>query len=884
MNQSENPIMEGLLKERSFNDTEIFSRNSHFIGKSVNRVLRIIVLSAGIITILIGLVTLIGQATGNDIFRKLNSSIHSMRANTAVCLILLACMLIIKEFSSKHKMAGILFRIIILIISSFCIITLFEYLFNWNSGIDELLFSDSKIEGYTLFPGRLSFNTAICFLLLGFALFFVDTKSKSLLFISQIFPLVSILLCIFPILGYLNGSKILLLISFSNHMSLYTAISLMALSMGVICLPHSGGFLSILTVNGPGGYMARRLLPLTVAVPVAFIWIRLFANSGVSGSRSVDVIIISFLYIGIFAFFIWKTARAVNSIDLERLNAQRALKQSEQIFHSALDNMMEGCQLIGFDWKFLYINKTAEIHNRRPSADLIGKSYIESWPDIEKTEVFKKIKDCMDNRVYHVMKNEFAFSDGSKGWFDLRIQQVPEGIFILSTDITEQVLDETHNLLANEILEHINRYNETEIMITSIIESIKEKTGFEAIGIRIKDGEDFPYYKTAGFCDEFVKSERFLCSRDEKGNIIRDENNKPLLDCMCGNILCGRVEASKSFFTSGGSFRSNNTSLLLATTTNEDRMARTRNYCNSAGYESVALIPLRSGNKIIGLLQLNDHRKDLFNASIIPFFETLGSSIGIAIMRNKAENELKNLNIELEKRVSERTEQLLDSNKELESFAYSVSHDLRAPLRHVIGFSEILEEELEKGMDIETKRLTGKIKGSAIKMGRLIDELLNYSRHGKTDLKTKLLQLNPIIQDVITEANDIIKDRNITWKINKLPDVRADQTLIRLVFQNFINNSIKFTSKKESASIEIGSEENHSGEYTFYIKDNGAGFDMEYVNKLFGVFQRLHTTEEFEGTGIGLATVRRIVRRHGGKVWAEGSIDEGATFFFTLPK
>jgi light-regulated signal transduction histidine kinase (bacteriophytochrome) len=205
-------------------------------------------------------------------------------------------------------------------------------------------------------------------------------------------------------------------------------------------------------------------------------------------------------------------------------------------------------------------------------------------------------------------------------------------------------------------------------------------------------------------------------------------------------------------------------------------------------------------------------------------------------------------------------------------------------LRHVIGFSEILEEELGKGNEANVHRLTEKIKSSAARMGRLIDELLDYSRLGRTDLKTGLISLNPIIEEVINEAADIIKERKITWQISSLPEVHADKTLMRLVLQNLINNSIKFTSKKEDAVIEIGFQKAENNDNVFFVKDNGAGFEMEFSDKLFGVFQRLHTAQEFEGSGIGLATVRRILKRLGGKVWAEAKNNEGATFYFTLPK
>lgn len=224
------------------------------------------------------------------------------------------------------------------------------------------------------------------------------------------------------------------------------------------------------------------------------------------------------------------------------------------------------------------------------------------------------------------------------------------------------------------------------------------------------------------------------------------------------------------------------------------------------------------------------------------------------------------------------------SNNELESFAYSVSHDLQAPLRHIIGFSDKLKNYLKSKTDDEATRLTDKIVNSGIKMSQLIDNLLTYSRLGRAELKIQIVSLPSIVDEIIKESQDSNSKRVIEWNIKSLPEVRADLTQIRLVFQNLIENALKYTSKKTKAYIELGYMEIEGKEYLFYVKDNGAGFDMKYVNKLFGVFQRLHTSEEFEGTGIGLANVRRIISKHGGRIWAEAEENAGASFYFTMPK
>lgn len=635
--------------------------------------------------------------------------------------------------------------------------------------------------------------------------------------------------------------------------------------------------------------MARRLLPITLLIPILFIWIRLLTDFYRPTGGSYDILIVSFLYIGIFAFFIWKVARSVNTIDLDRILTLKELEQSEQRFNLAFHSSPAALTISKLgDETIIDINGAYCTLVGKSRENLLGRSTtdLNLWADNSERDKLLaelRLKGKVHNIEIKIMKGEHEIRTVLAS-FEMINLHGESCILSSAIDITDLKLTEIQNVLANEILEHLNRYTDSEVMIMSVIKSIRANTGIEAVAIRIKNGEDYPYYKTSGLSDEFVEAEKYLCSYDKDGNVERDAEGDPMLECMCGNILCNRVDSTKSFFTDGGSFRSNNTSLLLASTTDEERLTRTRNRCNSEGYESVALIPLRSGSEIIGLLQLNDHRKNLFDEKIIPFFERIGSSIGIAIMRNKVENEIKQLNKELENRVAERTEQLMESNKELESFAYSVSHDLRAPLRHVIGFTEILESDLGEMADPEISRLTGTIKNSAHKMGQLIDELLNYSRLGRTKLKTIKISLNPLIEEVLKEASDITKKRDITWNINKLPDVYADPTLLRLVFQNLINNSIKFTGKKQKAVIEINFEEKGDKEYAFYIKDNGAGFDSKYANKLFGVFQRLHTSEEFEGTGIGLATVKRIVKRHGGSVWADGIHGEGATFCFTLPK
>jgi len=248
--------------------------------------------------------------------------------------------------------------------------------------------------------------------------------------------------------------------------------------------------------------------------------------------------------------------------------------------------------------------------------------------------------------------------------------------------------------------------------------------------------------------------------------------------------------------------------------------------------------------------------------------------------RKQREDEIRNLNRELARRAVE----LEASNKELEAFAYSVSHDLRAPLRHVSGYSELLQRQASSSLDEKSRRFVRTILESSKRMADLIDDLLAFSRIGRAETRKTAVDLEQLTKEVVAEIGQETKGRDIVWKVNALPVCYGDRSMLRLVVANLLSNAVKFTRMRNPAEIEIGCAKGDGNEIEVFVRDNGAGFDMRYVDKLFGVFQRLHLPEQFEGTGIGLATVQRIIHRHGGTVRAEGAVDRGATFYLSLPK
>jgi signal transduction histidine kinase len=438
-------------------------------------------------------------------------------------------------------------------------------------------------------------------------------------------------------------------------------------------------------------------------------------------------------------------------------------------------------------------------------------------------------------------------------------------------DISEHRRLELQRELSLSVLERLNKGGNQKDMIRDLILFIKEFSGLEAVGIRLKEGDEYPYYDTVGFVEGHVQRENRLCAINENGKIIVDARGNAILECMCGNVICRRFDPGKPFFTKEGSFWTNSTTELLATTTEGDRQAKTRNICHEEGYESIALIPFKSGSTVVGLLQLNDTRRDRFTLELIEFYEGIIESIRTILERQQAFDIQKILAQKLQAQVNE-----------LEAFSYGIAHDLRSPLVSIEGFRRLLREDI-KEQNVKNVQEDLRLLDSGVKrMQVFLNDTLEYSRSGHLIKRTNGVAFGEIATEVITELNEQISKIGATVTIAKtFPRIYLDRTRIKQVVANLVQNSIKYRDKTVPLEIEIGHYLSKK-ETVFFVRDNGPGIDASEAEKVFTLFYR--GTSEGEGSGVGLALVKKAIEAHGGRVWVQqDQKKKGTTICFTLP-
>ena len=492
----------------------------------------------------------------------------------------------------------------------------------------------------------------------------------------------------------------------------------------------------------------------------------------------------------------WKMVITTTDIT-ERKEADEKLRESEERFRSILDNMIEGCQIIDFDWRYVYVNDTVAGHGHNTREALIGHTMMEKYPGIEETELFSAMRDCMENHVVHHMENKFIYPDGSIGYFELGIQPVKEGVFILSVDVTSR------KKMENQLKENERQYRELVQNANSAI-------------LRWKSNGDIAFF------NEFAAS--FF------GYSPKEVLGKPV------SILVPPTDSTGDDLSE----------LVQSIAQNPEQFANVVN-------ENI-----RKDGSRVWMAWTNK-----------PVYDENGQVMEILAVGSDITGQ------------KQMEEELRRSNAELEQFAYIASHDLQEPLRAVAGMVQLLQKRYEGKLDERADEYIGHAVEAAGRMQALIQALLSYSRVERRNQPIELIDAGECLDAALKNLTVAIRESHAKVTADPMPKVQADPTQLTQIFQNLIGNGIKFQGNEEP-QIHISATQ-LKDTWQFSVRDNGIGIEPQYFERIFLIFQRLHTRREYSGTGIGLALCKKIIERHRGSIWVESHPNEGSTFHFTLP-
>jgi PAS domain S-box-containing protein len=543
----------------------------------------------------------------------------------------------------------------------------------------------------------------------------------------------------------------------------------------------------------------------------------------------------------------------------EQHMAEQALRESEARFRGTLDSMLEGCQILDYEWRYVYINAAAERHNRRPNSELIGNRYMDMWPGIESTHVFAVIRQCLEERTAQTLENEFSFPDGTIGWFDLIVQPVPEGVFILSVDTTTRKRTEAA-LREAELQKQTASYTRNLIeasldplvtisaggKITDVNEATVRATGVPREGLI---GTDFSDYFT-----EPEKASRGYRQVFDRGAVT----DYPL-------TILHKDGAVMDVLYNASVYRDNGGNVLGIFAAARDITARKRVEDELAVYRRSLedLVAARTAELQAAVADLNGSRRAALNL--------LKDTMEARRAAEQAETSIRRAAEDLER-----------SNKDLEQFAYVASHDLQEPLRAVGGFMGLLKKQYNENLDAGAREYIEQAIEGAERMQALINDLLTFSRVGTRGAAFAVINMKEAADRALKNLQAAIAESTTIVTCGSMPEVSADLSQMTQLIQNLIGNAIKFHGPRRP-EVHLTAQRKDDC-WVFSVADNGIGIEPQYFDRIFLIFQRLHTRSQYKGTGIGLAICKKIVERHGGKLWVESRVDVGSTFYFTLPE
>ena len=743
-----------------------------------------------------------------------------VKANTAVCFLLIGLALSIAR-SRGHKGSerrNIVIGLLALVVSAVGLLSFLEYWYGWNLGLDQLLIlADADDTPGSVRIGLMSPITGLGFALLGPAVVALDCNAKWARWLGQALTSVVAITSLFGILDLALEPGAS---AIHTYIAPTTALVLFILAFGVMTARTDCGLGALLATLSLGGMLARRLFPAAIMFPFVIGWMR---SKGLHAGLYSDWTGMAIVTVSATALLAGTTAWTAFLID--RTDAKR---------------------------------RKAEESSRRLAAIVTGSN----------DAIIGKSLDGMIETWNPGAEEMYGYSAAEVVGHHISLLMPPDHL-----DDYSKIME---RITRGEIVRHYEtvrmRKDGRVFPVSLSVSPVRDESGKIASTSAI--ARDITGHKQA---EESLRAQshtlQLLLDNMEEGMVAADENGEFLLWNQAAEGLAGRGPADLSIEEWSLHYEMYATDGVTLLPTGQLPLVRAIRG-ETVRMESIVRSPKAPSG---AWLEFTGR----------PLKDELGASRGGLVVfrdvtaRKAAEREIRTLYDELEQRVHDRTAQLEAANKELEAFTYSVSHDLRAPLRHISGFSRILSEEFGPALPPEAQHHLQRIEDGTRRMGQLVDDLLNLARVGRRELSLQITGLKSVVEEVINALALEIAGREIEWKIGSLPYVECDPGLMNQVFQNLISNALKFTRPRKPAVIEIGQQQ-ENGAVVVFVRDNGVGFSMKYAEKLFGVFQRLHRVEEFEGTGVGLATVQRVIQKHGGRIWAEAELDKGATFYFTL--
>ncbi len=872
--------------------------------------------AAALLTAVVGALVLLGWLLDIRALKAILPGFATMKPNTALCFLLLGAALWLlpkpgEDVRPWRRPAWIAPALIVALVAG---VTLIEYGVAVDLWIDRLLFADA-VATEAPHPGRMSPMTALAFALTSAALLLAGTRRAKARLPAQLFAAAAGLMALVAVLGYGYGVQALYQVGPYASTAFHTAVTFLVLAAGTLCAVHDAPPMSILAADLPGAKFARNLLvALVVVVPVVG-WLRLKGQEagwyGTEYGLAVMVVASMVILAGVILFH----AHWANRADERILRAQRLYAllshTNQSVVHARdrdalLEQICRGTvEVGGFACAWVgWIDERGEVTGiaARAGADeeLVADAVHAMREQTDVRARFARI--AVDAQT--VVVNDLARLPVSRkrdaALLRLGYRSVA-GLPIRSAGRVHAVL-----MVYSTKAEH---FEEAELRLLG---EIATDIGFALDQLELEAGRREAEQEIRRLNATLAsQAERLRILHEIDRGLVAEETPEAIAAAAIGplrellgvaraivnvfDLAAGEVEwlaaAGRRRIHRGPGVRYSMRFMGDVEALKKGELQRIDVHALPPGPDVDALlasgvreylvVPMIAGGELIGALSFGG-APGPFPTRQIGIAQEAAAQLAIAIAQARLHERVRRQAEALELRVRERTAQLEAANKDLESFTYSVSHDLRAPLRAIDGFSHMLEEDYRERLDAEGRRLLGQVRAGAARMVRLIDDLLELSRAGRAPLARRNADMSALANDAAGEVLRDVNGARPAIEVGPLPPASCDPALLRQVWLNLIGNAVKYSSRRAAPLVAISGWRDDA-RTVYCVRDNGAGFDMRYYDKLFGVFQRLHRQEDFGGTGVGLAIAQRIIVRHGGSVWAEAKVDEGASFFFSLP-